>query len=594
MELLKSYAEMLKLTYKSIPLWSSYTIFNSIFGVVCSFLSSVILIQVVLNGLATNKSFMEIIVPVIFIQAVVMLGGISTSLYYSKIDPVARQILHKKIVAQLIHTIMHTDTKNLDNAAYLNNFSFAINQVEKRTTGSILLISNLLSNVAGIIATVTVIGVMHVELVAIVVLTLCAAFIINTTLIKTQYQFDQDILSPNRKTKYVERTFYMKRYALELRLYPIQKILFNLYDNAVKEILHFTKKYGWKTGALQFLRAFNQEVILYWGTMSVLLFSLIHSESGTTVANIIPITIAVYSFSGYLFGLTEVITSLKEYQLYSDKLFLFLQPDKSVESRKGLPVSLNNGNTIAFENVSFKYAANDRQVLENITLRFNPGERIALAGVNGSGKSTIIKLLLGLYDHYSGEITINGESIRKHDLQQYRKQFSVVQQDFQYYTCTVAENILMDKADTSANTVAEQIRQALHEVDLNLDRTPEELLNTCITSEFSTDGLSLSKGQYQKMAIARIFVSKRNFIILDEPTSSLDPVAEYQLFNHILEHFHDKTIIIISHRLTAAKSADKIYLIDGGTVKESGTHEQLLSQEGKYSELYKLQAEKYL
>lgn len=324
MKLLKSYVEMLKLTYKSIPLWSSYTIFNNIFGVVCNFLSSVILIQVVLNGIGTNKSFMEIIIPVVFIQVVVTLGGISTSLYYSKIDPVARQILHKKIVAQLIHTIMLTDTKNLDNAAYLNDFSFAINQVEKRTTGSILLISNLLSNVVGIIATVSVIGVMHVELVGIVIITVCAAFIINTTLIKTQYQFDQDILSPNRKKKYVERTFYMKRYALELRLYPIQKILLNLYDNAVKEIVHSTKKYGWKTGVLQFLRAFNQEVILYWGTMIALLFSLIHSESGTPAVNIIPITIAVYRFSGYLFGLTKVITSFKEYQLYSDKLFLFL------------------------------------------------------------------------------------------------------------------------------------------------------------------------------------------------------------------------------------------------------------------------------
>ncbi|MEK4006883.1 ABC transporter ATP-binding protein [Paenibacillus sp. FSL H3-0333] len=594
MELLKSYVEMLKLTYKSIPLWSSYTIFNNIFGVLCNFLSSVILIQVVLNGIGTNKSFMEIIIPVVFIQVVVTLGGISTSLYYSKIDPVARQILHKKIVAQLIHTIMHTDTKNLDNAAYLNDFPFAINQVEQRTTGSILLISNLLSNVVGIIATVSVIGVMHVELVGIVIITVCAAFIINTTLIKTQYQFDQDILSPNRKKQYVERTFYMKRYALELRLYPIQKILLNLYDNAVKEILHSTKKYGWKTGALQFLRAFNHEVILYWGTMAVLLFSLIHSESGTSAANIIPITIAVYSFSDYLFGLTEVITSLKEYQLYSDKLFLFLQPDKSLESRKGLPVPLNTGNTIAFENVSFGYAANDKQVLEKVNLRFNPGEKIALVGVNGSGKSTIIKLLLGLYDHYSGEITINGGSIRKQDIRQYRKQFSVVQQDFQYYACTVAENILMDKVDTSADAVSEQIGQAIHEVNLNLDRTPEELLNTYITSEFSADGLSLSKGQYQKMAIARIFVSKRNFIILDEPTSSLDPVAEYQLFNHILKHFHDKTIIIISHRLTAAKSADKIYLIDGGTVMESGSHEQLMSQEGKYSELYRLQAEKYL
>lgn len=343
----------------------------------------------------------------------------------------------------------------------------------------------------------------------------------------------------------------MKRYALELRLYPIKKLLFKLYDNSVKEILHTTKKYGWRTGALNFLKAYNQEVILYWGTMLVLLLSMIHNRSEIQAVNIIPITIAVYSFSGYLFGLTEVITSFKEYQLYSDKLFPFLQPKNSLENQKGLPIQLNTGNTIAFENVSFKYAANDKQVLENINLRFNPGEKIALVGVNGSGKSTIIKLLLGLYDHYSGEITINGRSVLEHDIQKYREQFSVVLQDFQYYACTVAENILMDKADRPKNTVLEQIELAINEVGLDLNLTPDELLNKFITTEFSTDGLSLSKGQYQKMAISRVFVSKRDFIILDEPTSALDPVAEYQVFNHILEHFHDKTIIIISHRLTA-------------------------------------------
>lgn len=160
-----------------------------------------------MNGINTNKSFIEIIIPVVFIQVVALLGGISTSLYYSKIDPIARQILHKKIVLQLLHTIMRTDIKNLDNSAYLNDFSFTINQVEKRTTGSILLISNLLSNLVGICVTVSVIGFMHFELVAIVIATLCAAFLINTALIKTQFQFDQKIILPNRKKNTLKEPF---------------------------------------------------------------------------------------------------------------------------------------------------------------------------------------------------------------------------------------------------------------------------------------------------------------------------------------------------------------------------------------------------
>ena len=148
--------------------------------------------------------------------------------------------------------------------------------------------------------------------------------------------------------------------------------------------------------------------------------------------------------------------------------------------------------------------------------------------------------------------------------------------------------------DSAEQINVDKIKTSLECVDLNLDLTDEELLSKPITSEFCSDGLTLSKGQFQKLALARIFASNKNFIVLDEPTSALDPISEYKVFNRLLARFQEKTIVIISHRLTATKNTDRIYLIDNGEIAESGNHQQLMELHGKYAEMYSLQAEKYL
>ena len=216
---------------------------------------------------------------------------------------------------------------------------------------------------------------------------------------------------------------------------------------------------------------------------------------------------------------------------------------------------------------------------------------MALVGANGSGKSTIVKLLLGLYTDYTGEIEVDNESISDFDMYSFRELFSVVQQDFQQYSCTIAENILMNSA--TKNDVV-KIKDALELVDLHLNLSDDELLTKPLTSEFYSDGLILSKGQYQKLALARVFASNKKIVVLDEPTSALDPISEYKVFSRLLEHLHEKTVIIISHRLTATKNADKIYMIENGKIIESGKHQQLMDLGGKYAEMYSLQAEKYL
>ena len=400
---------------------------------------------------------------------------------------------------------------------------------------------------------------------------------------------DNEIVLPNRKKNYVERTYYMKKFALEIRLYPISKFLQNIYNSAVKDTMNIIRKYGFKIGVLVFIRAYNQEIVLYWGSMIIILFKLFYGNMSIKPASIVPATIAVYGLSNYILALTGIFNTLKEHELYSEKLFEFLSISNDYKEKKTVSDAMMHD--ICFHNVSFHYNENEKFSLNHVNLQFLAGEKVALVGVNGSGKSTIIKLLLGLYTDYSGEITIDNESISNFDIQSYREQFSMVQQDFQQYPCTIAENVFMDSV---IQTDVDKIKTALKFVDLDLNLSDYDLLTKPVTTEFSSDGLTLSKGQYQKLALARIFASNRNFIVLDEPTSALDPISEYKVFNRLLEQFQEKTIVIISHRLTATKNADRIYLIDNGEIVESGNHQQLMKLGGKYAEMYSLQAEKYL
>lgn len=585
----RKYFAILKMTIKTIPTWSIYTILNNVLGVLCNILGSVILVNIVLTGISLKKSFVAILFPVLIIQLIIMFGGICTSIYYGKIDPIARQKLNKSITSKLINNIMTTEMKNLDNTNFLDKFIFSINQVEGRTTGSVFLISNIISNVVGLITSIAIIGFINFEIITLVILVIILSLIINQALTKIQFKSDNEIILPSRKKSYVKRTYHMKKFALEIRLYSISKFLQNIYNSAVKDTLNIIHKYGFKIGVLTFIRGYNQEIILYWGSMAIILFNLFSGNMSIEPVSIVPVTVAIYGLSNYILALTDIFNTLKEHELYSEKLVEFLCMTNDQQEKK--TVDYSKMHDICFLDVSFQYNEGEKFSLSNMNLQFSAGEKVALVGVNGSGKSTIVKLLLGLYSDYSGKITIDNEPISNFDMQSFREQFSVVQQDFQQYPCTVAENVLMDSTE---QINVDKIKTSLECVDLNLDLTDEELLSKPITSEFCSDGLTLSKGQFQKLALARIFASNKNFIVLDEPTSALDPISEYKVFNRLLDRFQEKTIVIISHRLTATKNADRIYLIDNGKIAESGNHQQLMELHGKYAEMYSLQAEKYL
>jgi ATP-binding cassette subfamily B protein len=242
--------------------------------------------------------------------------------------------------------------------------------------------------------------------------------------------------------------------------------------------------------------------------------------------------------------------------------------------------------TIEIKNLSFTYPDNTNPTLKNINLTIKPYEKIALVGYNGAGKTTLTNLMLRLYEASSGEILIDGENIKNCTVNSHRDRFSAVFQDFQIFSCSLGENVALNVNPNPAN-----VKQALKHSGFTKNMpngTDTELLR-----EFDDNGVMLSGGEAQKIAIARAFYKDCPYVILDEPSANLDPIAEYNLNQAMLEAAKDKTVIFISHRLSTTINADKIYVMENGEIIESGSHSQLMENNSTYAHMFNLQAEKY-
>ena len=245
---------------------------------------------------------------------------------------------------------------------------------------------------------------------------------------------------------------------------------------------------------------------------------------------------------------------------------------------------------IEFRNVSFHYPNSEAWALRNFSLKFKTGTRLAVVGMNGSGKTTMIKLLCRLYDPTEGEILLNGIDIRKYKYDDYLKLFSVVFQDYQLLSFPLAQNVA-----ASAKYDSDRIRDALDKAGFTerLSELPEGL-DTPLYREFDEKGVEISGGEAQKIAIARALYKNAPFIVLDEPTAALDPKAEAEIYGQLNEIVEDRTAIFISHRLSSCRFCDEIAVFDEGQLVQKGTHEELLADEsGKYHELWTSQAKHY-
>ena len=468
---------------------------------------------------------------------------------------------------------------------FYNDFIWAMNNADRTVCSVLDTLWQMIMRLTG--GTAVFVILLDLDpLVAAVVLASAGIGIVCSAYVKKQnYEYDMACRRARRVSDYVCRVHDMPDYAKELRISAASTVLDKLYEESLKERRSVIGKYV-RRASLCGMIWNTTGAIKDNGLLLLLLYQLLIAKTLPLGGFALAVT-ASWRVSSALKTMFNAFTDLSKHSLYIDKLRVFLDTKTAVPSGDKQPGDFES---IEFCHVGFAYA-DGTPVLRDVSFRIDKGRKIALVGYNGAGKTTLIKLLMRFYDVTDGEILYNGTDIRDYDLIAYRAKIAAVFQDYKIFAATVAENVA---GGICAEEDRPRVTAALNEATFG-DRLAkmDDGIDTPLTREFDERGVSLSGGEAQKIAIARAFFRRAAVTVMDEPSAALDPVAEYELNTHIRETLEGDTVIFISHRLSTTRDADEIFVLDGGSVAEHGSHDALMRRGGIYASLFNLQAEKY-
>jgi len=411
------------------------------------------------------------------------------------------------------------------------------------------------------------------------------------------YDRDQKRIPFQRRFDYVNRTAFLQKYAGEMRMTNLFTVLSGAYGTAYD-------------GACRNIDDTSKELTLWSQLRNMILYPLAFEgmllavSYVTIVHKVIPLgdfvvlSSAIMSAGTMIRFVTNTATDINKNCLFVQNLKKFLSYEPKIpEDQTGLSVTLPV-QTIELRDVSFRYVGQERDALSHVSMTLTSGEKVAIVGFNGSGKSTLVKLIMRLYDPTEGVILLNGVDIREYNVREYRRLIGAAFQDFAMFSASVLENVMLSRVPEDRREAA---IAALQESGvLEKAQSLEHGVDTRLTREFDEKGAVLSGGENQKIAVARAFAKASPVVILDEPSSALDPIAEYMMYETIMRLCSEcdpqkgKIAIIISHRLSSAALSDHVYMLQDGRLIEHGTHRALLEQDGAYAEMFRKQARAYL
>ena len=394
-----------------------------------------------------------------------------------------------------------------------------------------------------------------------------------------------------REMNYYSGMMVNKDMAKEVRLLGLSETFIDKYKRVFAKYYAGIKKLIIKEGVVQTLIGLVTTVATC-GLFVFVAYSIVFGDG--EIGDYSLYTGALTSISGYVTTLLNSTASIYEGTLFINNMIEFMNEEVTVVPIVEDPVMPDVGSchTIEFRDVSFRYPGTDRDVISHVNLKMEHGESVVLVGLNGAGKTTLIKLLTRLYDPTEGVILLDGRDVREYDVAAYHNMFGIIFQDFGKYAETVTENI--EFGDINRTHTDDEVKLAAKRGSATgfIEKLPLGF-DTPLTRVFEEDGIELSGGQWQKLSVARAFYKKSEFLILDEPTASLDPLAEQEVFDRFQELSENKITLFVSHRLSGAVNADKIVVLEYGKLVEMGKHEELMEKKGKYYTLFSTQAQRY-
>ena len=452
-------------------------------------------------------------------------------------------------------------------------------------------IFTIIKEIYAFVISIVVLLQLNVWFVILYLLLTIPGIILNYVFDRKAEKFRQEYSADRRKMLYYRWMLVDATPAKDIRMYNLTDDIKQRYNDEYSK--YYTQKKQLDKKLLVF--SFLTELLRRSGEITMFVYIVYHALIGSiSIGDIAMYTgyvitsansfyHAVSQFIGYVFYACRFI--MPEYFKF---LSIACPDDVSSEIR------LSSFETLEFKNVYFKYPLSTEYILKGVSFQINQGDKISLIGINGSGKTTIVKLMLRLYEVDAGEILINGINITRYDIKDIRRIFSVLFQNFVKYPLSLRDNIALSDYQRVYND--EEITQSLKQSGI-YDELSDNLnnhLDTKMTRRFSDDGIELSGGQWQKIALSRAYFKNSEILIFDEPSASLDAEAEDRIFNNFAKISNGKTGIMISHRVSSAKMATQIIVLDEGKIIENGTHEELIENNGVYAKLFNLQKNKYL
>ena len=583
---------LLKLMFTASPAYIIFMALDSIRNQVSIFFEHTVGIGYVLEAAEFHYPFKRVAAVILILAACITLGMVFTVIAGDYIGEKEKPKIREKIKMMLYEKAKELDLECYDNPEFYNEQVLAISEVDKQIDRGIQFIQNTLSGITVFVSTGIYFLMKDKVSIIFVAISFVMSFVFNQMFNKLNYLLRIESNPLVRKRDYIKRIFYLNDYAKEIRLNPdVSEILFERFEDANDELYNIEKKYAKRKFILSFLSRYVSNAMF---SDVIYITYLVFQAAVRGVLSFSTVAILYNSFGRLKQGMrifTDVYPFASETSLYVRKIRNFLDYEPKIITKEGLSPK-DGAKEITLENVSFSYGNNQEMLLKNLDLHINPGEKIALVGYNGAGKTTLVKLLMRLYDVKEGKIKADDVDIRKYDVKGYRNSIGTVFQDFQIFAGSVKENVILDTTEQCDET---KIKQSLTESGLikRVNRLSSGL-DTELTTEFDKEGVNLSGGESQKLAIARVFYKNAGLMILDEPSSALDPIAEYQINHAMIEATTDKTVIFISHRLSTTRLADRIIMLENGQIVEQGTHDELLGLNGKYAQMWKVQAGAYI
>ena len=501
--------------------------------------------------------------------------------------------IQSQIVTDHMHALLHAksievDLEYYENAEYYDTMHRAQEEAPYRPMAILNSLLQMGRNGVSLLAIIGLLWWFHWTVVPILVLVALPDLLVRLRFSKILYLWQRQRTPEERKASYFNWMLTRDTHAKEVRLFDIGKQFRQMFQD-VRTLLRTEQIAIEKRLALSMMGA---QAVGVAGVFAVYFFVAYRTVQGIlSVGDLVMFFQAIQRGTGYLQNAGANFSDLYESKLFLNNLEEFLNVPSHVTGPSNplpLPRPIQKG--LVLDQVSFTYRDQTHPTFTGLSFTIHPGEHIALVGENGAGKTTLVKLLCRLYDPSSGTITLDGIDVRNFSLTEFRREISVIFQDFAKYYLSAYENIALGAdRDSEASRVIEAAKQA--GIDERLCLLPHGYQT--ILGKWFEGGQELSVGEWQKVAIARAFVRNSQILVLDEPSSAMDAKAEAELFERFHELARGRMAILISHRLSTVKMADRIYVLHKGKIVETGTHEELIETNGEYAKLYEIQARKY-